>query len=76
MPMRVDIFHDKKNKLVVYEEMIDGKSYVFIRSNGELVQIAAPIWRKINKAWQEKGWSEKWDMIGDCVPLPSELPNE
>lgn len=73
MPMRTDIYHDKKNKVVVYEEMIDGKSYVFIRCNGELMQIPAPIWRKINKAWGEKGWSEKWDMIDDCVALPTEL---
>jgi hypothetical protein len=69
MPMRVDIFHDKKNSVVVYEEMIDGKSYVFIRAKGELVQIPAPIWRKINKAWEEKGWSEKWDVLDDMPPL-------
>jgi hypothetical protein len=69
MPMRVDIFHDKKNNVVVYEEMIEGKSYIFIRAKGELVQIPAPIWRKIAKAWEEKGWSEKWDVLEDMPPL-------
>jgi len=69
MPMRVDIFHDKKNNVVVYEEMIEGKSYIFIRAKGELIQISAPIWRKIAKAWEEKGWSEKWDVLEDMPPL-------
>lgn len=72
MPMRTDIYHDKKNKLIVYEEMIDGKSYVFIRSNGELVQIGMPQWRKVQQAWTEKGWSEKWDILDGCVPLPTD----
>ena len=72
MPMRVDIFHDKKNKILIFEEMIDGKSYVFIRVNGETVQMPAPIWRKANKAWQENGWSEKWDILDGCVPLPKD----
>ena len=69
MPIRVDIYHDKKNSVLAYEEMIDGKSYMFIRYNGEVIQIPASVWRKINKAWQEKGWDEKWDYIEDCVPL-------
>jgi hypothetical protein len=69
MPMRVDLYHDKKNKILVYEEMIEGKSYMFIRMDQEVMQIPAPLWRKINKAWQEKGWPEKWDYIDDCVPL-------
>jgi hypothetical protein len=69
MPMRVDIFHDKKNSVIAYEEMIDGKSYIFIRVKGELVQIPAPIWRKLAKAWEEKGWSEKWDVLEDMPPL-------
>jgi hypothetical protein len=67
--MRTDLYHDKRNKLVVYEEMIDGKSYLFIRSNGELVQIGMPQWRKVVAAWQEKGWDKKWDYIDDCVPV-------
>lgn len=69
MPMRVDIFHDKKNKILAYEEMIDGKSYMFIRVGTEVIQMPASVWRKINKAWQESGWDEKWDNIDDCVPL-------
>lgn len=69
MGMRVDIFHDKKNKILAYEEMIDGKSYMFIRVGTEVIQMSAATWRKINKAWQEKGWDEKWDYIDDCVPL-------
>ena len=68
MPMRVDIYHDKKNSVLAYEEMIDGKSYFFIRVKGETLQIPTPMWRKINKAWQEKGWDEKWDYIDDCPP--------
>lgn len=76
MPMRTDIFHDKKNKILVYEEMIEGKSYMFFRVDGELFKMPASIWRKVNKAWQEKGWDEKWDYIDDCLPLPKEVAND
>ena len=69
MPMRVDLYHDKKNKVLVYEEMIDGKSYMFIRVGPEIIQMPAATWRKINKAWQEKGWSEKWDVLDDMPPI-------
>lgn len=68
MGLRQYVLHDRKNKLLVYEEMIQGKSYMFIRYNGELTQIPTKMWRKINEAWKEKGWSEKWDMLDDCVP--------
>lgn len=69
MPMRTDIYHDKKAGVIAYEEMIDGKSYMFVRVGSESIQIPAPIWRKINAAWQEKGWDEKWDYIDNCVPM-------
>lgn len=68
MALKHYVLHDKKNKLVVYEEMIDGKSYIFIRQNGDVTQIPIKLWRKIASAWQENGWSEKWDMLDDCVP--------
>jgi hypothetical protein len=68
MALRHYVLHDKKNKLVVYEEMIDGKSYIFIRCNGEVTQMPTKLWRKVNTAWQENGWSEKWDMLDDCIP--------
>ena len=69
MPMRVDLYHDTDKKVLVYEEMIDGKSYMFIRMDHDVMQIPAAIWRKINTAWQEKGWEEKWDSIDTCPPI-------
>lgn len=68
MALRHYILHDKKNKLAVYEEMIDGKSYIFIRQGNDLTQIPIRSWRNIATAWKENEWSEKWDMLEDCVP--------
>jgi hypothetical protein len=68
MALRHYILHDRKNKLVVYEEMIDGKSYIFIQQGRDVTQIPVRSWRKIAAAWQENGWSEKWDMLEDCIP--------
>jgi hypothetical protein len=68
MALRHYVLHDKKNKLLVYEEMVDGKSYIFINQSGEVTQIPIKLWRKIANAWQTNGWSDKWDMLEDCIP--------
>lgn len=68
MALRHYILHDKKNKTAVYEEMIDGKSYIFIRQGSDITQVPIRQWRKIADAWEENKWSEKWDMLEDCVP--------
>lgn len=69
MALRHYVLHDKKNKLVVYEEMIDGKSYIFVRQGADVTQFPIKTWRKIHNAWKENEWSEKWDMLEDCVPV-------
>lgn len=76
MPMRLDIYHNKKEKILAYEEMIDGKSYFFVRYDGETIKFPAPLWRKLNKAWQQKAWDEKWDYLDDCVPVNTALDSE
>ena len=67
MALRHYILHDKKNKLIVYEEMIDGKSFIFVSQSGETTQIPIKSWRKIMQAWETNGWSDKWDMLDGCV---------
>jgi hypothetical protein len=71
MALRHYILHDRKNKIVVFEEMIDGKSFIFVRNNGEITQYPIGVWRKIHDAWAQNKWSEKWDDLDTCVPPTS-----
>jgi len=55
-------------KLIAYEEMIDEKSYIFIRCAGEEMRMPIAAWRELNAAWNEKAWDEKFDVLQDCIP--------
>lgn len=68
MALRHYILHDRKNKIVVFEEMIDGKSFIFVRNDGEITQFPIETWRKMHDAWIENKWSEKWDTLDGCIP--------
>ena len=39
MPMRTDIYHDKKNKLIVYEEMIDGTMRCVVDETTDIINL-------------------------------------
>jgi hypothetical protein len=55
----------------IWEDMIDGKSYIFVRFDDETVRYPMKIWREMNKTWNEKGWDSKWDTLActdSCFP--------
>ena len=67
--MKHDFCHNRKMKLIAYEEMIDEKSYIFIKCAGEEIKLPIVAWRELNKAWNEKGWDEEFDDLDKIVPL-------
>lgn len=68
MSLKHDFCHNRKMKLLAYEEMIDEKSYVFIKFAGEEIRLPIAAWRELNKAWNEKAWDEKFDSLDTCIP--------
>ncbi len=56
-------------KLIAYEEMIDEKSYIFIRCGSEEMKMPIKAWRELNKSWNDKAWGIKFDDLDECVPL-------
>jgi len=56
-------------KLIAYEEMIDEKSYIFIRCGSEEMKMPIKAWRELNKSWNDKAWDTKFDDLDECVPL-------
>lgn len=69
MSLKHDFCHNRKMKLIAYEEMIDKKSYVFIRCGAEEIKLPIEAWREVNRAWNEKAWDTKFDDLDQCVPL-------
>ena len=68
MSLKHDFCHNRKMKLIAYEEMIDEKSYVFIRCGSEEMRLPIAAWRELNDAWNEKKWDKKFDELDTCIP--------
>jgi len=61
-------------KLIAYEEMIDEKSYVFVKCGNEEIRLPIAAWRELNSAWNDKAWDPKFDELDTCIPeLETEL---
>jgi len=60
-------------KLIAYEEMIDEKSYIFVKCGSEEIKMPIQAWRELNKAWNEKGWDEEFDDLDKVVPKLVEI---
>ena len=68
MSLKHDFCHNRKMKLIAYEEMIDEKSYIFIKCGSEEMRIPIGAWRELNDAWNEKAWDKKFDELDTCIP--------
>ena len=63
MSLKHDFCYNRKMHLLAYEEMIDEKSYVFIKYAGEEIRLPIAAWRELNAAWNEKAWDKKFDSL-------------
>ena len=68
MSLKHDFCHNQKMKLIAYEEMIDEKSYVFVKCGSEEIKLPIAAWRELNHAWNEKAWDVKFDSLSNCIP--------
>ena len=68
MSLKHSFCHNKKMKLIAYEEMIDQKSYVFVKCGNEEIRLPIDAWRELNAAWNEKAWDKKFDSLDTCIP--------
>ncbi len=73
MSLKHDFCYNRKMHLLAYEEMIDEKSYIFIRCGSEEMKIPIKAWRELNKAWNDKGWDEDFDDLDKVVPPLTEI---
>ncbi len=74
MSIKHSFYHNRKLKMIAYEEMIDKKSFIFIKCGGDEVKIPISAWRELNKTWNDSGWDTKFDSLDGCIePLVAEV---